>query len=72
MDNPWNIKESDEREADSIPTFIIFCEDRVSEPVYLNYFKTEKIKINLIREQKSMMDNVLNAIHHCRINELIL
>lgn len=70
MNNPWDIKESDKREADSIPTFIIFCEDRVSEPIYLRYFGTEKIKINLITEQKSMMENVLKAIHHCKINEL--
>lgn len=71
MDKPWDIKKSDIRKADSTPTFIIFCEDKVSEPVYLKYFETSKIKINFVKGQKSMMANVLNAVTHCRENNLI-
>ena len=43
MDEPWNIKKEDTRQADSKPNFIIFCEDEVSEPIYFKYFETEKI-----------------------------
>lgn len=71
MSNPWDIKVSDERTADSLPTFIIFCEDEVSEPIYFKFFETSKIKVNPIRNQKSMMDNVVNAICHCKENGLI-
>jgi hypothetical protein len=71
MTKPWDIKKSDIRKADSTPTFIIFCEGKVSEPVYLKYFETSKIKINFVKEQKNMMANVLNAVTHCRENDLI-
>jgi hypothetical protein len=71
MIKPWDIKKSDIRKADSTPTFIIFCEDKVSEPVYLKFFETSKIKINFVKEQRSMMANVLNAVTHCRENDLI-
>ena len=71
MGNPWEIKQSDERTADSLPTFIIFCEDDVSEPIYFKYFETAKIKVNPIRNQKSMMENVLNALCHCNENNLL-
>lgn len=70
MSNPWDLKKSDERTADSLPTFIIFCEDEVSEPIYFKFFETSKIKVNPIRNQKSMMDNVVNAICHCKENDL--
>ena len=39
MKEPWNIKEDDTRTADSLPIFIIFCEDEVSEPIYFKYFE---------------------------------
>jgi len=71
MDEPWRLKESDKREKDTLITFIIFCEDKVSEPVYLKYFETSKIKINFAKDQKSMMKNVLAAITHCKENGLI-
>jgi len=71
MSNPWDLKKSDERTADSLPTFIIFCEDEVSEPIYFKFFETSKIKVNPIRNQKSMMDNVVNAICHCKENDLL-
>ncbi len=71
MSNPWDLKISDERTADSLPTFIIFCEDEVSEPIYFKFFETSRIKINPIRNQKNMMDNVVNAICHCKENGFI-
>ncbi len=49
MTNPWDIKTNDERESDTIVNFVIFCEDSVSEPVYFNYFETDKIKVNCIK-----------------------
>jgi hypothetical protein len=63
--NAWDIRSDDERSLDSLPTFIIFCEDMVSEPVYLKYFETAAIKVNPIKCKKSKMDNVLHAITHC-------
>jgi len=71
MINPWDIKSSDNRESDTIENFIIFCEDSVSEPIYFNYFQTTKIKVNCIKNQKSKMKNVINAIHHCEITGLL-
>ena len=71
MDEPWKLKESDTREKDTLITFIIFCEDKVSEPVYLKYFETSKIKINFAKDKKNMMKNVLDAITHCKENGLI-
>lgn len=65
MTEPWNLKKDDRREADSIPTFIIFCEDEVSEPVYFKYFETPLIKINPVEGQKSKIENVVKAISHC-------
>jgi hypothetical protein len=70
MTNPWDLKQSDERTVDSLLNFIIFCEDDVCEPIYFKFFETSKIKINPIKNQKSMMDNVVNAICHCNDNNL--
>lgn len=71
MDKPWEFKKSDERSANTVPNFIIFCEDKVSEPVYLKYFETSAIKINFAKEQKSMMANVLSAITQCKADGLM-
>lgn len=71
MTEPWNLKTDDKREANTKVNFIIFCEDTVSEPVYFKYFETSKIKVNCIPNQKNMMKNVINAIHHCEENDLI-
>jgi hypothetical protein len=71
MSNPWEIKQSDKRVANTLMTFIIFCEDEVSEPLYFKFFETSKIKVNPIRNQKSMMVNVVNAICHCQENNLL-
>lgn len=65
---PWNIRSNNGREADTLITFIIFCEDETSEPIYFQFFETERIKINPIGGQKSKIDNVMKAINHC-LNE---
>ncbi len=71
MREPWTLRESFSRKSDTLVTFIIFCEDRVSEPVYLKYFETQRIKINFAKDKKNMMRNVLDAITHCKENGLI-
>lgn len=71
MNKPWDLRADDQREADSLPTFIIFCEDEVSEPVYFKHFETDKIKINPVGNQKSDFDNVVNAIKYGNDNELL-
>lgn len=71
MIEPWDIKHEDTRQADSLPTFIIFCEDEVSEPIYFKYFETSIIKVNPIKNQKSKIDNVLHAICHCKDHGLM-
>jgi hypothetical protein len=71
MKEPWNIKTDDLRKADSLPTFIIFCEDQVSEYIYFKYFETPTIKVNPIGGQKSKMDNVIRAIAHCVSEDLM-
>lgn len=65
MSNPWDIKSDDSRKEDSLPTFIIFCEDKVSEPIYFKYFETAKIKVIPIGPQKDKIANVFNAIKYC-------
>ena len=72
MTNPWDLKADDSRIEDSLPTFIIFCEDEWSEYLYFKMFETNNIKVNVINKQKSMMDNVLNAITYCKENNLLL
>jgi hypothetical protein len=62
---PWENKTDDTRTTDTLPTFFICCEDQASEYVYLRYFETPLIKINLIGGQKSKMANVINAVMHC-------
>jgi hypothetical protein len=62
---PWNFKKDDKREGDILPTFIIFCEDEVSEPIYFKYFETNLIKVNIIEGQKSKIENVIKAIKEC-------
>jgi len=71
MQDPWELKSDDQRVEDSLPTFVIFCEDEVSEYLYFKFFETNKIKINIIGNQKSMMDNVINAITYCKENNLL-
>jgi hypothetical protein len=68
---PWDIKIDDIRELDNLYTFIIFCEDEVSEYIYFKWFETSLIKINIINKQKSMMSNVVKAINYCQNNQFL-
>ena len=70
MNKPWDIKSDDIRKVDSLPTFIIFCEDKVSEPIYFKHFETEKIKVNTIAAQKSKIKNVIKTICYCKENNI--
>ncbi len=68
---PWELRESDEREADTQELFILFCEDEVSEPCYFRIFEQAGVKITAIENQKSSQQNINRAISHCRLNGLI-
>lgn len=72
MVEPWKIKQDDSRKPDSLPTFIIFCEDEVSEPIYFKFFETELIKVNVVEKQKSKMENVIKAITHCTNEKMVV
>jgi hypothetical protein len=69
---PWELKTDDSRELDNLYTFIIFCEDEVSEYIYFKWFETSSIKINIINKQKSMMSNVLKALSYCEKNQFLI
>jgi hypothetical protein len=72
MEKPWDLRTVDERESDVLYTFIIFCEDEVSEKIYFEWFETSIIKINVINNQKSMMSNIIRAIDHCKNNNYLV
>lgn len=69
---PWEIKVDDTRELNNLYTFIIFCEDEVSEYIYFKWFETSLIKINIINKQKSMMSNVVKAINYYQNNQFLI
>lgn len=71
MSNAWDLKVDDIRTSDSLYTFIIFCEDEVSEYHYFKWFETSLIKVNIIRKQKSMLTNVKKAITYCAQNDIL-
>ncbi len=65
MSKAWDLKVDDKRSANSLFTFIIFCEDEISEYFYFKWFETSLIKVNVIRNQKSMLTNLRKAITFC-------
>jgi hypothetical protein len=69
--DPWDRKVDDERLADTLRTFIIFCEDDNSEPLYFRSFSNDKIKVNAIPNQKQGIQNLLNAIEKCKADGLM-
>lgn len=71
MSNAWDLKVDDKRTADSLFTFIIFCEDEISEYYYFKWFETPLIKVNVIRKQKSMLTNIKKAITFCTENGIM-
>ncbi|WP_299568812.1 RloB family protein [uncultured Pedobacter sp.] len=71
MLKPWELKADDARQADSLHTFIIFCEDEVSEYHYFKWFETALIKVNVVPKQKSMLTNINKALTYCTKNGLM-
>lgn len=66
MPDAWDLTPTVERSADTITTFILFCEDKVNEPAYFHSFqKDKKVKINFVEDQKSDYINYLNTIKYC-------
>lgn len=72
MSNAWDLKADDKRTSDSLYTFVIFCEDEISEYHYFKWFETPLIKVNVIRKQKSMLTNIKKAITYCTENGILV
>jgi hypothetical protein len=74
MSEPWDLKISDERSADTLKTFIIFCEDEHHERLYFTSFENHRagIKINAIGNQKQRKLNFNNTIVYCVNTGLIV
>ncbi|WP_158826916.1 RloB family protein [Mucilaginibacter lacusdianchii] len=73
MAEQWELQTSDERSADQILNFIIFCEDEVSEPYYFSSLEVSgKSKINCLPNQKQGKLNLDNTIAYCREGGLIV
>lgn len=62
---PWELRSDDVRTEDKLATFIIFTEDKTSERLYFESFQTSNLKINVVENQKSKMENVFRAIKYC-------
>ena len=72
MPEPWDIKKQVTRVADTVETFIIFCEDEHHEPSYFKSFeKPGKVKVNPIGNQKQAKLNLNNTVHDCCENGLM-
>ncbi|MCX6238638.1 MAG: RloB family protein [Bacteroidia bacterium] len=71
MIEPWNIKPKDLRQADTRPTFIIFCEDKETEPEYFNAFSSDNISISTIRNCGQHHKQIDFATEYCRKNDLL-
>lgn len=72
MSNAWDLRVNDTRTADNLFTFVIFCEDEISEYYYFKWFETPLIKVNIIRKQKSMLTNIKKAITYCTDNGILI
>lgn len=65
-DESWNINKDDSRMEDSIATYIIFCEDENSEPIYFESLQIDrKLKINIVPNQNKGKLNLYNTIKKC-------
>lgn len=72
MAEAWDRVPATQREADSIATFIIFCEDSINEPVYFRSFqKLGKVKVNIVEGQLSTFKNVIKTLEHCEKEGLL-
>lgn len=67
---PWEIKEDDERTADGLILYLIFCEDEVSEVHYFKSFpEPDGYKISVVGKFSSKTKHVLRVINHCLENK---
>lgn len=73
MPEDWDlVPDSPQRSINRLTTFILFCEDKVSEPAYFNQFQKEyKVKINAAIDQKSAIRNIANTLHACQQLDLL-
>ncbi|SFE11044.1 RloB-like protein [Chitinophaga sp. CF118] len=60
------------RTADNLKTFILFCEDKISEPSYFKEFAKEyKVRISEAVDQKSSFKNIANTLEYCEKEGLL-
>lgn len=61
---PWDLKPGDERVADSLNTFIIFCEDEHHEKLYFQSFeeRVPNLKINAVPNLRAKKLNLIATI----------
>ena len=71
MSEPWNIKTDDQRDVNSLPIFIIFCEDGEIEPDYFSFFASPKIHVSPIRNCKKQHQQIDYATDYCREHDLL-
>ena len=60
MSDPWELKKDDTRHSDTLPTFIIFCEDTVSEPIYFKFFETPKTELENLKDSWSRINDAIS------------
>lgn len=70
---PWEIEKEDERIADTLRTFIIYCEDEHHEPLYFKTFESvyDDLKVSAIPNQRSKKLNLNATLSSCRDQGLI-
>lgn len=72
MPEAWELSPDDDRQADDVITFILFCEDLVNEPSYFTTFnKPGKVKVNVVGNQFSSFRNFVKALVYCEENGLL-
>lgn len=72
MPEAWELIPETERIADSVTTFIIFCEDSVNEPAYFRSFEIPgKVKVNAIENQLSSFKNIIKTLQYCEKEGLL-
>jgi hypothetical protein len=66
MADAWDILPESERIANTTTVFIIFCEDKITEPAYFGGFQNPgKLKVNIVPEQKQGSAHLNNAVAYC-------
>jgi hypothetical protein len=72
MSEHWDLSPDTDRQANKITTFILFCEDEVSERIYFKNFGIDKIlMVNVVPNQFSNFRNLVNVLIYCEKNGLL-